>query len=258
MISLSEFNKNINDKGYVIFERFIDVSLVNDLLSDLESAYGQCRKIQLKNGIENAENTAHHLIGQGDSFMECLSRFEKMNNYLEAFFGGKYILNSFGGNLLKNGESYANAVHRDQRTYSDNFNLMLNTIIPLDDFSEENGATWLMDKGHEFPSKPTQSVFDIYKFQLTAPAGSLIMFNSNCWHQAGQNKTDKPRRSITPLFSRAFMKQGYDYPRALGYEYGHAYSEYLQQVLGYKSRTPSDLSQWYQKKDSRYYMDGQG
>lgn len=256
-ISLSHFNDKINTEGYVIFQDFIDKKLVQRMLIDLQKAYEFCRKIQVKNDIENSENTCHHLIGLGGSFMDCLSSYEKLNPYLESYFGGKYILNSFGGNLLQKDASYANSIHRDQRSYSGKFNLMLNTIVTLDDFTTENGATWLSAGGHRLEKKPTQEVFDFNAVQATAPSGSVIMVNSNCWHQAGENTTNNPRRSVTPIFSKPFVKPGYDYPRALGYDKMDSYSEYLQQVLGYHSRIPSTLSEWYRPKEKRFYRSNQ-
>ncbi len=256
MISVKEFQNAMQQDGYFLFENFIGAPLVESLIGALESAYAKCRVIQVENGVENSQGTVHHLICQGPEFLECLSEFERLNPYLESYFEGKYILNSYGGNILRSGESYANNIHRDQRTYSDDFNLMLNTIVMLDDFTEDNGATWLMRSGHVCPYLPTENLFSEHAFQITAPAGSVVVFNSNLWHRAGENKTDMPRRSITPIFARPFVKPGFDYPRVLGSD--NKYSEYLQQVLGYNSRIPSSLAEWYRPKEKRFYRSDQG
>jgi ectoine hydroxylase-related dioxygenase (phytanoyl-CoA dioxygenase family) len=204
----------------------------------------------------NAENTCHHLIGLGASFFDYLKLFEDLNPYIEEYFGGKYILNSFGGNLLSKGASYANDIHRDIRSFSGDLPLMLNTIVMLDDFTEDNGATWLMQGGHIWDTLPSEGLFESQAFQITGAAGSVVVFNSNMWHRAGENKTDYPRRSVTPLFSRPFIKQGYDYCRALGDV--RIYSPWLQQLLGYYSRTPQTLTDWYQPPEKRFYRNDQG
>ncbi len=185
--------------------------------------------------------------------MDYLTIFEDLDEYTQSYFGGKYILNSFGGNLLRKGSSYANNIHRDIRSFSGSFPLMLNTIVMLDDFTMHNGATWLMHRGHIHADKPTEEDFIKSAFQVTGPAGSVVFFNSNLWHRSGENKTDKPRRSVTPMFTRPFFKPQFDYPRARGYDYGHAYSPWLRGVLGYDSRIPANLSEWYQKPENRMY-----
>jgi ectoine hydroxylase-related dioxygenase (phytanoyl-CoA dioxygenase family) len=123
----------------------------------------------------------------------------------------------------------------------------------LDDFTPENGATWLMHRGHEWPHKPTDEEFDDYKFQIIGKAGTMFVWNSNLWHRAGENKTDKPRRSVTPEFSKPFMKQGFDYPKVLPVPK----SAYLRQVLGFNALVPASLNDWYQPRESRLYKDDQ-
>jgi ectoine hydroxylase-related dioxygenase (phytanoyl-CoA dioxygenase family) len=260
MISVEDFKICMDKVGFVIFERFIDAKMIDALLGDFHNAYEACREIQIKNGVKNSQGTCHHLVGQGDSFMEYLSNFEKLDEYVQSYFGGKYILNSFGGNILHRGESYANNIHRDQRSYSGgeetahysflgSLALMMNTIVTLDDFTSSNGATWLMVSGHRFGKKPEDDQFRNAAIQAVAPAGSVIMFNSNMWHRAGENRTDNPRRSITPMFSKPFIKPGFDYTQYVNDDS----PEYLKQILGYNSRTPSTLSEWYQPKEKRFY-----
>ena len=186
--------------------------------------------------------------------MECLEKYELLNPFLESYFGGKYILNSFGGNLLSKGASYANNIHRELRSFSGKLPLMLNTIVLLDNFTRDNGATWLMHRGHEWPHKPTQEEFDDYAFQIIGKAGDVVVWNSNLWHKAGENYTDSPRCSVTPEFSRPFFKQGFDYTQYVQ----DKHSEYLKQVLGWYSRVPASLNDWYQKPKERFYRSDQG
>lgn len=257
-MSIKEFVNQMTVKGWYSFPNFVPTSLVERMRSDLEESYRMCRRIQKQNGIENTENTAHHIVGHAKSFMDYLTKFGELNSYVEAYFQGKYILNSFGGNILKKDSSYANRIHRDIRSYSENLPLMLNTIVFLDDFTEDNGATWLMERGHLLRDKPTQAEFDKHKFQILGKKGTVFIWNSNMWHQAGENKTEQPRRSITPEFSRPFIKPGFDYPRALGYHMGDSLSPYLQQVLGYNSKIPTNLDHWYRPVEKRFYKVDQG
>jgi ectoine hydroxylase-related dioxygenase (phytanoyl-CoA dioxygenase family) len=221
---------------------------------DIEKCYERCRAIQIANGLDNTEYTVHHLVGQEQSFMDCLIEYQNLDPYFKSYFRGEYILNSFGGNILKKGTSYASNIHREIRSFSGSLPLMLNTLLFLDDFTHENGATWLMHRGHIQSDKPTDEDFMKSAFQVTGRAGSIAVWNSNLWHKAGVNRTDKPRRSVTPEFTRPFMKQGYDYSQFVKEDT----SEYLKQVLGYNSRTPATLDQWYKKPEDRYYKEGQG
>lgn len=257
-MSIKEFVSQITHKGYYSFPDFVGSILIERMKIGLEESYVRCREIQIKNQLDHTEGTVHHLIGQDQSFMDYLTKFEELNCYVEAYFGGKYILNSFGGNILRKGSSYANNIHRDIRSYSKDIPLMLNTILFLDDFTKDNGATWIMPRGHNLSTKPCQEEFNEYKIQITGKAGTVYMWNSNLWHQAGENKTDSPRRSVTPEFTKPFIKQGMDYPRVLGFHMGDLLSPHLKQVLGFNSRTPTNLDNWYQPESKRFYKADQG
>ena len=49
------------------------------------------------------------------------------------------------------------------------------------------------------------------------------------------------------------MKQLLDYPRALGYDKMDSFTYEMQQFLGYHSRVPSSLNEWYQPEENRFY-----
>lgn len=259
MIELNNFEQIMQEKGWYIFHEIVPLTLVNRMLEDMNNAYQTCRQIQESNGIpENNEGTVHHLIELGQSFIDYLLLSEKLNPYLESYFQGKYILNSFGGNINKKSViSYANNIHRDIRSYSGEMPLLLNTLVMFDDFTIDNGATYLMTGSHKtHPHLPTEEEFHAVAERAIAKAGSVLIFNSNLWHRAGKNITDFPRRSVTPMYCKPFIKQQYDYPRAMGYEVQH--SAWLKQVLGYNARIPATLHEWYQPRENRMYKSDQG
>lgn len=253
-MELNDFNRQMTERGWCIFPEFAPSHMVTDMSDALERCYDKCRKIQIANGLDNTEGTVHHLVGQEQVFIDYLQLFEDLNEYTESYFSGKYILNAMGGNILKKGMSYAGGIHRDIRSFSGSLPLMLNTMVMLTDFTHENGATWLMHRGHIQADKPTEEDFMKQAFQVTGKAGSVVFFNSNLWHKAGDNRTDKPRMLITPMFTKPFYKQQFDYT-----QFCDPLTEpWLQQILGWNSRTPETLDQWYQKKEDRFYKDGQG
>jgi ectoine hydroxylase-related dioxygenase (phytanoyl-CoA dioxygenase family) len=67
-----------------------------------------------------------------------------------------------------------------------------NSIWLLDDFTEENGATRVVPGSHRRTVRVT----------LTAPAGTVIVFNSHLWHGGTRNDTDRPRRAVHSYFTR--------------------------------------------------------
>src|ERR1041384_1101363 len=148
-ISIEEFDQQMEQRGWFLFEQVVDPALIDQLIVDLELAYEIRRPIQVKNGVDaNTEGTAHHLLADGKSFVEFLKR-AYLDEYLRSYFGGNYILNAFGGNLnAKKNFTYASNVHRDVRTFTREIKFLMNIIVMLDDFTLDNGATYLLAGSH--------------------------------------------------------------------------------------------------------------
>ena len=248
----------IKEKGWVILPDQVDAPLLAELRDSTDDAYEVCRSIQVKNGIEaNTDGTVHHLL----AFQGCFLHFlEKLycHDILEGFFKAPYILNTFGGVInLPQKASYVANIHRDIRTFY-NIPMMMNMLVMLDDFTLENGATYLLSGSHLKDEKPSEEAFYRSAERAVGKSGSILLFDSLLWHAAGINRTAEPRRALTLAFTRPFQKQQMDYPRMIGYDRSDSFGEDLKQVLGYNSRIPTSLDEWYQPPNKRFYKPGQG
>ena len=245
--------------GWILLPRVIDGTLQQRLREQLEQAYERQRRVQMANGVgDGSDGTVHHLPLAGGAFLDLLEA-DLFGDLLDEFFGGPYIVNTYGGVLnLPSNLSYVGRIHRDLRSFSGDLKLMAQWLVMLDDFTDENGATYLLSGSHKLPARPDEKSFFTAATRAVGPAGSIVVFNSNLWHAAGINKSNGPRRALTIAFTRPFMKQQLDYPRALGYDRAGAFSPRLQQLLGYNARVPSSLDEWYQPVERRLYKSDQG
>lgn len=258
-------NANYNELeklGYTIFPSFFDKDFVNNVSNSIDQSYKLCRNIQIQNGIDAAtDGTVHHLLATGDTiYCDVLSQIinSPIYNFIKDFFNGNFIVNSYGGVInITSKPSYVANIHRDIRFFSGDFPLMLNMLIMLDDFTLENGATYLLEKSHLKEERPTDDDFYAKSARAIGKKGDVLFFNSNLWHAAGINNTTDVRRAITITFTKPFMKQQLDYSRALEYENVEKLSPELRQLVGFYSRIPSNLNEWYQKPENRFYRPGQ-
>lgn len=248
----------LQEKGWTIIPDAVDKNLAAQLGKEISEAYKFCRSIQVKNGIaENTDGTVHHLLCFEGPFLELLKQ-NYCGEIISAFFNSTYILNTYGGVInLPNKSSYVSNIHRDIRTFY-NIPMMMNMLVMLDDFTIENGATYLLSGSHLKDEKPGNDIFYKDSERAVGTAGSILLFNSYLWHAAGLNTTSKPRKALTLSFTRPFMKQQMDYPRFLGYERKSEFTDELKQIIGYNSRVPSNLDEWYQPLEKRFYQQGQG
>jgi ectoine hydroxylase-related dioxygenase (phytanoyl-CoA dioxygenase family) len=153
---------------------------------------------------------------------------------------------------------YIHEIHRDVATYIANYNLRMNMLVMLDDFTAENGATQVLRGSHRHAEKPSDEVFDRNCESILGKAGSVLLFNSYLWHRGGFNTTSRNRVALALSFGPAFVKPQMDYARYLGEEYGQQLSELSRQVLGYNARVATSLEEWYRPKAARLYWANQG
>jgi ectoine hydroxylase-related dioxygenase (phytanoyl-CoA dioxygenase family) len=258
-------NKHIEDLGelgYTIIPSLIDKNFAAKINESMSKSHGLCREIQVKNGIDAVtDGTVHHLIASSDGlYLELINKICKSSifSFIKDYFGGNYIINSYGGVInLPLIRSYVTNMHRDIRFFSGDFPLMLNMLIMLDDINIDNGALYLLAGSHKNGNRPIVEDFFKASYRAVGRTGDVLLFNSNLWHAAGINQTADITREITITFTKPFMKQQLDYPRAIGYNKLEKMSLDAQQIIGYFARTPSDLEEWYQPPNKRFYRPGQ-
>ena len=158
-------------------------------------------------------------------------------------------------------EPMAQFIHKkyiETRTFPGATDLWINTLIMLNDSTKNNGATWIYSGSHKIAKKPTDKEFWNNAIQVEGQKGDVLVFHGAIWHCAGKNSTQEARHIITPFFSRPFIKQQLDYPKAFGNEFGLICSNHLRQILGYNSRVPTSLLEFYQTDENRFYQSDQG
>lgn len=82
--------------------------------------------------------------------------------------------------------------------------LAVNTLLALDDFKEETGATLVVPKSHTW-SKPISQTPDYEVAEM--PAGSLLLLDGAIWHNSGTNTThDQYRRALNTYYSARWLR----------------------------------------------------
>jgi len=252
----------LNELGYTIIENLVDDNWLDILRKNIDDAFILHRETQLKNKNDiKTGGVALHVLLSNSVFIDFLKFLQEKGffNFLkESYFKSKCIINSFSAlDNLPNQPNFSSVVHRDLRFYSGEFPIMLNCLLMVDDFTIENGGTYLLPYSHLEERKPTDEEFFIKAIQATGKKGSMLIFNANIWHSSAPNKTQDHRRAIPLTVSKSFMKQLLDYPRAIGYDRMDEFDFEIQQLLVYHSRVPASLDEWYQPEDKRFYKKDQ-
>lgn len=244
------------DKGYYLIRGLISDKWLTNFHEILPEVFAAHRKIQVDNNSDvKVGGLAFHAVLSNPLFIEFLDNLLEtgfISVIQDAYFKGEPILNSFSAlDNLPGLVSFASRPHRDVRCYTSEMSVMLNMLIMLDDFTEHNGATLLLSGSHKEEQRPTDEFFFKNATKIIGKKGDVLLFNSNMWHAAGFNTTDKNRKALALTFTESLIKQLLDYPRAFGSDI--PFNEKLKRLLGYSARVPASLEEWYQPSDKRFY-----
>lgn len=259
LTSLDKFEQQINEKGWVVFDKVLPEGFVRELREDCLKWIEICTGYQIRNGVNTSgDGTGHHCLGAGDSIDRYID-MHLFHQYISRYFGDEpYICNSLtpiGG--FPGMTSYVHKLHRDVRTLIPGYPLKLNMLVMCDDFTPHNG-TLVLTGSHNRRDRPSEDEFERLHERIVGQAGSVVLFNSTLWHKGADIPGNHPRVALTVGYGRAYIKPTMDYARMLGEEYGKACSPLTRQVLGYNARVPVSLDEWYRPINERLYHADQG
>lgn len=255
-----EMAESLEIKGYFILENFIDMEMIEETRKRMDEVWSfQYNKYGEKLLRKVSDYGVARAMFDQDEFFFNYVENELVTNVLAQTTGETSILHLQNGILLFPDEFHNQAkYHKDfAKSFMCNEMLSVNIFYIIDDFNAETGGTWVLPGSHKISSLPSDQYIKQNKVQVTAPAGSVLVFDSLLWHCAGKNYSGKVRRAINSQYTKAFIKQQLNYPEIMKDRVNKESS--LAQKLGMWAIPPKSVDE-YRVTDSslRTYRAGQG
>lgn len=198
-----------------------------------------------------------------DHFMRFLE-LEALLDIVDATVSPTAILHLQNGFILpsfppgQRPDVFQGRFHPDFRRVLGGYMASVNLMFAIDPFTAENGATLVVRGSHNAEAQPSEEYMASNGIPVTCDAGSVLVFDSTLWHAAGANTSGRDRLAINHQFTRSWIKQQFDYVRALGDEVVTAQPPRTQQLLGWYTRVVTSLDEYYRPPEQRLYRAGQG
>ena len=178
---------------------------------------------------------------------------------LDTFLGDTSIVYAFTTSSMPTGGSnYSRRVHVDCPRVIPGYITNLGVIIALDEFTEDNGATYFLPGSFERVDAPSDEEFFAGAERVFPGRGDIVVFNARTFHYGGVNNTDQDRHALTINACRSYMRQRFDYPRMITDEVASTFSPTLRRVLGFDVRVPTSIEEYYLPEEQRLYKANQG
>ncbi|MFD2469073.1 phytanoyl-CoA dioxygenase family protein [Amycolatopsis silviterrae] len=257
--AVSEGIQNLDQYGYTVHENFLPTAEVQTLRSRLvEQAEQECEA-----GVATLANGGHaagkyvgrpksgtvptfqsvdFLPNKGRPFLDLLHK-PVIHEYAAHLFRGEpYNLASEAGVILRRGGT-AQVLHADQQAIPLVLDrpVMFVMMVCLSDFTPDMGATEVVPGSHRFPApdlqrSPEEQVAerDAEFMPITAPAGSVALWESRTWHRQGTSTSDQDRISIGCAWALHFIKPQTFFPAVVHDDVYDTLSDEDKRVLGFE------------------------
>ncbi len=259
-IPIEEYLYAMRSRGYYLIRGGLsDPKLLKGLKDDLDNAFdSDQRESELTGEKLRFTDIVHHLLGRGMSFFE-LWEYPLITDLIDKILGSTCIVHSYNGvRLLPGRLNNASIIHRDSPRFSPAYTLAVQALVMVDRFTAENGATLLLPGSHNVLERPSDEYFQREAICIEGQPGDVIIFDSSVWHRGGENRSTEPRRGITFVFTRSFMKQQIDLPRSVSADVISSLSPRGRRLLGMNTRVPASLGEFFLPPDERLYLPNQG
>ena len=131
----------------------------------------------------------------------------RISPILEHYLEPTLILGSLNSRIVRPGDD-DQGFHSDIPAEMLNMTspVMMNTVWLLDDFSSANGGTRILPGSHKSgmggPAKGSEVK---YYVQPEAKAGSVLIFNGQCWHAGGANSSQANRHGLFAHYRKRML-----------------------------------------------------
>ncbi len=252
MFDKDKFREDIMTQGYAIVENILSPDFIARAKTELENA--------IKKEVEYHKTNQYSDFGMvllcslyGGAFIELFDN-NKLTDAFNAVLGDGCIVYAYtSSSMPPNKSNYSNRLHVDSPRLIPGYVTNMGATILLDDFTEENGATWFLPYSQNTLEKPAEEEFYKNGKRVIAKAGSVWFFNARIWHAGGNNLTNKWRHALTINMCRAYMKQRIDIPRAMSHmDLGNVSQQALQK-LGFLAQVPASYDEYYVSPEKRKF-----
>ncbi|PMS37505.1 phytanoyl-CoA dioxygenase PhyH [Trinickia symbiotica] len=240
--------------GYTILDSGMPDAALVDLRARLDSVYSaQCVEMDGEDVLRSMHDTdvARCVVAYDAAFLQ-LATNNNLMQLARRLFGSDFILMQQNGILNRpDRDNYQAKWHRDlsYQHWVSTKPLAINALFCVDEFTNDNGATFVLPATHHVEAFPTNAFVSKFELQLTAPAGSYLILDAMLFHRAGINRSASVRRAVNHLIGLPFMAQQIDIPRAIASAQKiDVVDETTRKYLGYRWSPAADAVEWRRRR----------
>ena len=248
---MDEIAEQVRRIGYAV----LDYGYTMGELTQLSDAFNQTRtdyvqkygKQRLRSA--NEFHTVRAPLTWDPAFVR-LATNQNLLSVLGKLIIDKFILNQQNCVINPPAETYnQGAWHRDlpYQHFVSNTPLAVNALFCVDDFTRENGSTFVLPASHRAVNFPSASYIQRNALQIEAKSGEFILLDCVLFHSGGFNRTNVERRAVNQIFTIPYFKQQIKLPELMS---NAVLSEIQKEIFGFNYQEPISIDQYLMPESS--------
>ena len=234
---VSDLKQRLDENGYVILEKLFSDDAMDALKADV------LPRFKHEAGRNNFEGLAtqrlYSMMAETD-IANPMVEHPLILGLLDTIFEPNYLLSQLQVINIQPNED-AQPLHYDDGFYPwprPRRALGAGTIIAVDEFTEDNGATVIIPQSHLWgDTAPTQDQ-KLSALKAIMPKGSVLFFLGTLWHGGGANKTHASRMCLTAQYCAPFCRTQENFSLSIPKHRVKTFSENIKRLLGYSIHPP--------------------
>lgn len=236
-VQLDKLSADLARDGYVILERIVTEAEVDRIRDEL---IGLLPEHCGRNGFEGKLTQRLYAVIAKTLACNPLVEHPLVLGLLDRVLAPNYLLSQLQIINILPGEE-AQPLHYDDGFYPvprprPPFGAA--TVIALDDFTADNGATVVIQGSHAWGAGEPSAEDCARSIPVIMPKGSMVLFLGTLWHGGGANLTQNPRLAVTAQYCEPWARQQENFSLSVSLERARECSRHIQRMLGYSIHPP--------------------
>lgn len=234
---VEQLSADLARDGYVILERVVaedQIERIRAALLELLPKHGG------RNGFEGKQTQRLYAVISKTLACNPLVEHPLVLGLLDRVLAPNYLLSQLQAINILPGES-AQPLHYDDGFYPiarPRAAFGAATIVAIDDFTEDNGATVVIPGSHTWGQREPTAEECEQAIPVVMPKGSMVLFLGTLWHGGGANRSSHPRLAVTAQYCEPWARQQENFSLSVSLERARQCSEHVQRMLGYSIHPP--------------------
>lgn len=255
--TLDRVRYDIQTRGYSLVTGYLDDATRQELRTLTRKAVDEFQPYPGSERSKLDRHQMHDLLCKDIRFGRLLED-PRLQQVVEPFLGRSWIMYAFTSSSIPPGDqNYSARIHVDSPRFQPGYTTNMGIIWTLDEYRNDNGPLKLLPGSHHSPDIPGEEYFEKNCVEVHCPPGTLIVFNARVVHRTAGNRSNDWRHSLTMNCCRSFMKQRMDWVRFVPKEISDRLDAQGRRILGFDTRLPTTLEEFFVPEEQRLYKGGQ-